>query len=127
MPQLDPAITLEGHVDDFSLDGFEVEALNFTFERLKKGNLVETGDALYIGEQAVRHYTWRDKSRNRTCSMFYTYGNSPEQMHVYAIGKHHGDSGKEYSLVAFDEKKERLFTLDPNNRDPRYRSLLRRS
>lgn len=124
MPTLNPAITLAGNLADFNHDGFEIEAMNFLFDRLDRGNLTVDGEALYIGQQAVRHYTWRDKGRNRTCSMFFTYGNTPSHLTVYGLGKHCGDSDKEYKLHTWVDKKEQLYTLAPTRSDSRFRSLL---
>ncbi|BAO65512.1 hypothetical protein QF008_004403 [Pseudomonas protegens] len=125
MPTLNPAITLVGNLDQFNHDGFEIEAMNFLFDRLDRGNLTVDGEPLYIGNQAVHHYTWRDKQRNRTCSMFYTYGNTPSShLSVYGLGKHVGDNDKEYALYTWIDKKEQLYTLAPTRSDSRFRSLL---
>jgi hypothetical protein len=124
MTVLDANITLMGNLAHFNHDDFEIEALNFLFDRLLKGNLLLEGAELYIGAQPVRHYTWRDKGRNRTCSMFFTYGNTPPHLSVYGLGKHHGDSDKEYSLYTWIDKKEQLYTLAPERSDSRFRSLL---
>lgn len=124
MTILDANITLVGNLANFSHDDFEIEALNFLFGRLQNGNLTLDGTALYIGKQPVHHYTWRDKSRNRTCSMFFTYGNTPPHLSVYGLGKHHGDSDKEYRLYTSIDQKEQLYTLAPERSDSRFRSLL---
>lgn len=57
--------------------------------------------------------------------MFYTYGNTPSShLSVYGLGKHVGDSDKEYALYTWIDKKEQLYTLAPTRSDSRFRSLL---
>ena len=119
---MDERIELIENVADFTLDGFEIETLNHLLDRLERGNLVDGGIAVIQGEE-VRHYTYRNKLKNKTCSVFYRFGNDPVCLSVYAIGKHTGDNNQDYKLITFADKKEARYTFNPHHKDPRYNPL----
>ncbi len=92
-------VHLQGELADVRWDGDEVHAMDWIFDRLGRdphwyGTLDD--DAAIGEERGLRHYT------HKGWAIFFRWGNQPNGLYVYAVGRHPGDNLKQYKLYTYE-------------------------
>jgi hypothetical protein len=108
---------LEGDLDEYRVEGDEIDAINELFKRLtsdrRKFLLNRRPDAIVDGQEGLWHWTC-SSGRGKGVSIFFKVERDQGLvwLRVYAYGRHPGENNKKYKLYTHKSGgKEKEFSF----------------